>query len=111
MGNVLDRLHGLHISQLCVRNSSELNGMVPVSPRGPDVDRRAIENGCAEFIFRRLEGRRLEDRVLDVLRITRMACATQGIDSDQVSLAVQAECRAPDEFVIAQQLLSGKIFG
>ena len=37
MGNVLDRLHGLHISQLCVRNSSELNGMVPVSPRGPDV--------------------------------------------------------------------------
>ena len=42
----------------------------------PEIDPSAIENGAAEFVFQEPAGRRLEDRVLDVVRICQVAFKT-----------------------------------
>jgi len=39
----------------------------------PEVDRRAVQDGTVELILQEPAGRRLEDRVLDVLRIVQVA--------------------------------------
>ena len=52
------------------------------------------------------DGRRLEDRVLDVLRVTQAACALESIQCSQVSYgrgeADGGEDRGTDELVIAR---------
>tara|TARA_R110002126_G_scaffold6119_14_gene32305 strand:- start:5768 stop:6427 length:660 start_codon:yes stop_codon:yes gene_type:complete len=61
----------------------------------------------AEFIFQEPAGRRLEDRVLDVMRICKIACATSGVDELRVELSQDAG--APDEFLIVEHLKRGRL--
>lgn len=74
----------------------------------PMVDTRALDQGYADFIFQEPAGRRLEDRVLDVIRVAQMAFGTDGVDRGQVSFSCPTGRREPDEFLIAQQLLDGR---
>lgn len=76
----------------------------------PEIDRSAIENGESEFVFQEPAGRKLEDRVLDVLRICRLAaeCSVQADSQEDPSRVhlLADEGEEPDEFLIASQLLS-----
>ena len=71
----------------------------------PEIDRRALEDGEAEVVFQEPPGRRLEDRVLDVVRICQLAQDTEGVDRGRIHFISPTGRRAPDEFLIAQQLL------
>lgn len=71
------------------------------------IDRATLEDGSTEYILQELPGRRLEDRVLDVLRVCQMASANNGSDLRTVCL-VSPE-HEPDEFLIASQLLADEI--
>ena len=73
-----------------------------------EVDRGWVEGGGADFVFQELAGRRLEDRVLDVVHVSRMAMHTDGIDRDRLSYQASRGSEAPDEFRIAEQLFDGK---
>ena len=64
-------------------------------------------HGVAEFVFQEPAGRRLEDRVLDVVRICKVACATQGVDGEHVELAKDGE--VPDEFLIVEHLKNSRL--
>lgn len=74
----------------------------------PTVDKTAVREGTAEFVFRELPGRRLEDRVLDVVQVCHLAYRSDGIDDERVSFACPGTERAPDEFLIAEQLFAGR---
>ncbi len=74
----------------------------------PEVDAATLGDGFAEFVFQEPAGRRLEDRVLDVVRICQVAFATEGIDRLQVGFSAPTEARRPDEFIIAEHLFAGK---
>ncbi len=78
--------------------------MVGPSER-PQIDRQAIERGDADLVFQEPPGRRLEDRVLDVVRICQLAQDTQGVDAGRIRFVSPRGRREPDEFLIAQQLL------
>lgn len=67
------------------------------------LDCVALEDGFAELVFQEPAGRRLEDRVLDVLRVCQLARGTKGIDCERIALTAPDE-REPDEFLIAREL-------
>lgn len=71
----------------------------------PQIDRQAIERGEVEFVFQEPAGRRLEDRVLDVLRVCQVAVEV-GNPAARVELVASGGGPAPDEFLIATQLLA-----
>jgi hypothetical protein len=70
----------------------------------PAIDRPVVEGGVCEFVLQELPGRRLEDRVLDVIQLFRLVRSFQGVDSARVRLHVPETGRAPDELRIADQL-------
>ncbi|TDJ72261.1 MAG: hypothetical protein E2O39_07110 [Planctomycetota bacterium] len=74
----------------------------------PEIDPETLQEGSADFVFQSPAGRRLEDRVLDVVRVHQVALATQGIDPDRVTFAAPRGGREPDEFMIARQLIDGQ---
>jgi hypothetical protein len=71
----------------------------------PEVDSHALERGEADVVFQEPPGRRLEDRVLDVVRICQLAQDTEGVDRGRIHFISPTDRREPDEFLIAQQLL------
>jgi hypothetical protein len=72
----------------------------------PEIDRGFIGEGTAEFVLLQPAGRKLEDRVLDLLRVYQLAVSTQEIDPAQVRLTAPEGEPEPDEFLIATQLLA-----
>ncbi len=75
----------------------------------PRVDTRAVQSGAAEFVFQEPAGRRLSDRVLDVMQVCRVALATKGINAIEVEPPVAGPDACNDELLIAGQLLSSRI--
>ena len=73
----------------------------------PDLDSEAMQEGATEFVFQEPAGRRLEDRVMDVLRICQIAAAQEGTAARDVRLVSSDE--VPDEFLIASQLLADQV--
>ena len=73
----------------------------------PDIDSEALSDGTTEFVFQEPAGRRLEDRVMDVLRICQIAAAQEGRSTRDVRLVSSSE--SPDEFLIVTQLLAEEI--
>jgi len=67
------------------------------------LDWAAVEAGGTELVFSYPEDRRLEDRVLDVLRIVGAACFVENIDCTKVAFRPSDSC-VQDEFAIAQFL-------
>ena len=49
-------------------------------------------------------GRRLSDRVLDVINLYQVAKSTPGLDGANISLVQGPAKQLPDEFVIVRQL-------
>lgn len=69
-----------------------------------EVDRKVVESGICEFVLQEQAGRRLEDRVLDVILLFRLVRGFQGVDGTRVALHVPDSGRAPDELRIASEL-------
>lgn len=65
----------------------------------------AVEQGQLEACFRPLEGRRLEDRVLDLLRVMD---AVRSLEDTSPCVQLAPECRdpLPDDVWIAEQVLT-----
>ncbi len=71
----------------------------------PEVDPAALQPGETEFVFQSPAGRRLEDRVLDVLRICQVATQHEDVRAGEVQLLSDEL----DEFLIASHLLSEEL--
>ena len=69
------------------------------------LDFDAVERGTSDVVFPPPEGRRLEDRVLDVLRIAQTLCALEGVDPGDLEL-YSGRTAPPDEFRIAELVRS-----
>jgi len=63
-----------------------------------------VAEGCVDFVYRVPHARRLEDRVLDVLRVWQ-AALNGGVDPETVRLVPAPGAEVPDEFMIAERLL------
>ncbi|MFT5290035.1 MAG: hypothetical protein ACI8QC_002028 [Planctomycetota bacterium] len=75
----------------------------------PSLDPGAVEDGIAELVYQGPAGRRLEDRVLDTLRVCSIATRSEGVDSDHILFETKSECCTPaDEVLIAERLLDGR---
>lgn len=74
----------------------------------PRLDPEAVEQGLAEIVYQEPAGRRLEDRVLDALRIRRIATRSAGVDSQQVAFQVPPDRRSSDAVLIAERLLDSR---
>jgi hypothetical protein len=66
----------------------------------PEIDVDSVAEGQVDFVFQIPPGRRLEDRVLDLLRVYQVAVHS-GVDPHQVQLVPHDGANAPDEFMIA----------
>jgi len=75
----------------------------------PEIRSEVVGEGWAEFVLQVPAGRRLEDRVLDLLRVIQAALSLCGLPSESVRLEASAPAaggRQPaDELVIAERLL------
>lgn len=76
----------------------------------PEICMDAIEDGCLDFVWQVPAARRLEDRVLDVLRVWQVAVHYSGLPPEQVNLVAPVVGQEPDEFMIASRLLAQGIF-
>ena len=65
------------------------------------LDWRTVEEGGSDLVFAYPPERRLEDRVLDVVRIIEAACSLESIDCSRVSFRPTSSVPA-DEFAIAE---------
>jgi hypothetical protein len=70
----------------------------------PAVDLDAIAEGTLDFVFQIPAGRRLEDRVLDLVRIYQVVLQS-GIDPERIRFSPRDPDHAQDEFVIAAGLV------
>ena len=74
----------------------------------PHIDPSVIENGESEFVLQEPAGRKLEDRVLDVLRMCQLASAAESAHPRRIVFG--GECgQEHDEFLIASQLLADEV--
>jgi len=105
---------GLRLTGLQGRRSLELTEarirlrVVPAE-RIPEIDRQAVAGGVIEYVLQFPAGRRLEDRVLDVVRICELAAARAGVEPCEVQLYSPSGVPDPDEFLIASELLAGMV--
>ncbi len=70
-----------------------------------EVDREAVKDGWVDFAVQEPAGRRLEDRVLDVMRAVETVRRLPGVDPSAISLIHEGDDPVPDEFLIAERLL------
>lgn len=99
------RLWGLRgQSHFCDHPTHAVLRLVEAAER-PDIAGETIDPESVEFVFQVPAGRRLEERVLDVLRLRRVVRMHLGIDAADVLLRETPGQELPDEFMIADQLL------
>lgn len=67
------------------------------------LDFPAVEMGGTDLVFEYPPERRLEDRVLDVLRVLDAVCSIEGIECSRVTFAPSGTC-VQDEFALVQFL-------
>jgi len=83
-----------------------------VGPAHPaEIEAHWVQGGCCEFVVQEPAGRRLEDRVLDVLRVCELAASLEGIDRARIRLDTASGAEPPDELLIAAELRAGGILG
>lgn len=70
----------------------------------PEIDVASVAEGRVDFVFQVPAGRRLEDRVLDLLRVYQMALR-DGLRPDSIVMVPDSDGHAPDEFLIARALI------
>jgi len=99
---------GARLSALLARSAFACTGLL-VSLRacpesqdsGPDFT--AVEGGGTDLVFHYPPNRRLEDRVLDLLRIVTAACSLENVECSQISFRPSDSC-VQDEFAIVEFL-------
>lgn len=72
----------------------------------PEIDCNNVGPGECVVVFQVPAGRRLEDRVMDVLRVCQLASETDSEETRDVRLW-STGVSEPDEFLIAARLLGG----
>ncbi|HUR27633.1 MAG TPA: hypothetical protein VM509_05555 [Planctomycetota bacterium] len=72
----------------------------------PEICMEAVTDGCLDFVWQIPAGRRLEDRVLDVLRVWQVAVSYSGLPPENVKLVAAIPGQESDEFMIASRLLA-----
>ena len=70
----------------------------------PTIDPYAAESGLVDLVFQVPAGRRLEDRVLDVVRVAQMCVDHCDVDPEDIHLVPNSAAFEPDEFMIASHL-------
>lgn len=70
----------------------------------PSIDIKAVQGGTSELLLQCPAGRRLEDRVLDVLRCCELAVELESIPAEGVDLDASGSIAQADELLIAQGL-------
>lgn len=101
------RLYGLRAQSRLPVSQQEVMVRIVGPCDSPDLDREAMSCGTTEFVFQEPAGRRLEDRVMDVLRVCQIAAAQEGRTARDVRLVSSHDI--PDEFLIVSQLLAEEI--
>ena len=71
----------------------------------PSIDAACVADGTCEFVFQMPAGRKLEDRVLDVMRLWQVVLAQTRTTPDVVHLA-SSPGEESDECMIASQLIA-----
>ena len=99
---------GARLTALLARSAFAERGLVVrlrtcPDPNETELDFSAVEEGGTDLVFQYPPDRRLEDRVLDVLRIVAAACSVESVDCGKVSFKPSDSC-PQDEFVIVQLL-------
>jgi hypothetical protein len=99
---------GVKLTALLARSAFAETGLVIRlracnDPSSAELDFSAVEEGGTDLVFQYPPERRLEDRVLDVLRIVAAACSVESIDCSKVSFRPSDSC-VQDEFAIVQFL-------
>lgn len=74
----------------------------------PTIDRELVAEGKVDFVLQVPAGRRLEDRVLDLVRVYQCALAS-GVPALEVRLAPASGSSCPDEILIAASLFESGI--
>ncbi|MEM7305145.1 MAG: hypothetical protein AAF682_00675 [Planctomycetota bacterium] len=72
---------------------------------GTELDWHAIEEGRSDLVFSFPPERRLEDRVLDVLRVAQAVGSVESTNWEEVDLLPRRDCHK-DELVLANLLRS-----
>jgi hypothetical protein len=70
---------------------------------GSELDFTSVEGGGTDLVLQYPPDRRLEDRVLDVLRVAEAACGLERVDGSRVRLRASDSC-VQDEFAIVEFL-------
>jgi len=72
----------------------------------PDLDADTVAEGRLDVVFPMQVGRRLEDRVLDVLRVWQVTASQADLDASEVALVAPPDSEDADAFMIAEQLIA-----
>lgn len=99
---------GARLSALVARSAFAQQGEEVHLRACPDLDPTSIdwpsvEQGATDLLFIYPQQRRLEDRVLDVLRVVGAVCSLESIDCSRVKFIPSGSC-VQDEFAIADFL-------
>jgi hypothetical protein len=68
------------------------------------LDWKSLERGASEFLLTYPPRRRLEDRVLDVVRCAQAVCSLESVDCTRLVFGEPDEIHPPDELVIVALL-------
>lgn len=99
---------GARLTALLARSAFAGTGLEVRVRSCPDASAAAldfgtVESGGTDLVFQHPPGRRLEERVLDVLRIVAAACSLESIDCEKVRFLPSDSC-VQDEFAIVEFL-------
>lgn len=100
------RLYGLRAQSRLAGEASPVRVRLVGPSDRPNIDCDALQPGECEYVFQEPAGRKLEDRVMDVLRICQMASDAGCENARGVRLWATGGSE-PDEFLIAARLLGG----
>lgn len=72
----------------------------------PDLDLDTVAGGRLDVVFQTQVGRRLEDRVLDVLRVWQVIANHANLARSEMELVTPDDAEDADAFMIAEQLIA-----
>lgn len=99
------RLRALFARSAITLPRSEVAIRIVDDLHGHRFDWDQIADGRPEVLIEHQQGRRLEDRVLDLLRVMRAARDLAGIEGPRMGLRTEEVDRARDEVLIVERLL------
>jgi hypothetical protein len=94
-------LSGLLARSAYHRTGGEVNLRLCGDLETSALDWRAVEAGATDLVFHHPPERHLQDRVLDVVRVTEAACALGSVDGSRIRF-LAGNHPMPDEFVLAE---------